>query len=183
MSRNNGTGTLFAASVFDLTTSDMTVSDPDNPGISIQTGESRSKGLELFHRVGDVSLDAAYTHLDTKNSSRTGRDGSDTQETPPHTLHDAAVSCSRDNWQQALNLQNLTDENYVTTCQPFACYIGEGRNIGGPLTSRFRPSLPTGPVICPGARPTRFPWRSTIFMAPPASNGLAGGRQFRKGAL
>lgn len=66
-----GTDTLFAASVFDLTKSNMTVADPANPGFSIQTGEAKSKGLELelFHRIGDVSFDAAYTYLDTENSS------------------------------------------------------------------------------------------------------------------
>lgn len=171
-----GTDTLFAASVFDLTKSNMTVADPANPGFSIQTGEAKSKGLELelFHRIGDVSFDAAYTYLDTENSSgariaqvpqnaaslwvnyepSAGKlqgwkfgagvryngaawDGSDTQETPSYTLYDAAISYARDNWQVALNVQNLTDEFYMGTCQSGACYFGEGRNVALTLTSKF----------------------------------------------
>ncbi|MCG7621809.1 TonB-dependent siderophore receptor [Epibacterium sp. Ofav1-8] len=171
-----GSDTLFVASVFDLTKSNMTVSDPANPGFSIQTGEATSRGLELelFHRLGDVSFDAAYTYLDTENSSGaqiaqvpenaaslwvnyeptagqlqgwkfgagvryTGASwgGSDTYETPSYTLYDAAVTYSRDNWQVALNVQNLLDENYVTTCQSGACYLGEGRNVALTLTSKF----------------------------------------------
>ncbi|KUP91499.1 ferrichrome-iron receptor precursor [Tritonibacter horizontis] len=171
-----GTNTLFAAALFDLTKSNMTVSDPANPGFSIQTGEAKSKGLELevFHRVGDLSFDAAYTYLDTENSSGaqiaqapenaaslwinyepaggalqgwkfgggvryTGAswDGSDTLQTPSYTLYDAAVTYSRDNWQVALNVQNLLDEYYAGTCQSGACYIGEGRNVALTLTSKF----------------------------------------------
>ncbi|TNJ47487.1 TonB-dependent siderophore receptor [Phaeobacter sp. B1627] len=171
-----GTDTLFTASVFDLTKSRMTVADPANPGFSIQTGEAKSKGLELelFHRVGDASFDAAYTYLDTESSSGaqiaqvpenaaslwfnyeprqgnlqgwkfgagirytgTSWDGSDSQKTPSYTLYDAAVTYSRDNWQVALNVQNLLDEFYVTTCQSGACYMGEGRNVALTLTSKF----------------------------------------------
>lgn len=171
-----GSDTLFVASVFDLTKSNMTVSDPANPGFSIQTGEATARGLELelFHRIGDVSFDAAYTYLDTENSSGaqigqvpenaaslwvnytptigtlqgwklgagvryTGAawGGSDTYETPAYTLYDAAVTYSRDNWQVALTIQNLLDENYVATCQSGACYIGEGRNVSLTLTSKF----------------------------------------------
>lgn len=58
-------------------------------------------------------------------------------ETPSYTLVDAAVSYGRDNWELALNIRNLADKRYVTTCQGGACYFGDGRNVTLTLTSKF----------------------------------------------
>lgn len=170
-----GTDTLLSAALFDLTKSNMLVADPVNPGFQIQTGEATSRGfeLDLFHRIGAVSLQAAYTYLDTENAAGhaigqvpnhaaslwvnyepggsllgwqfgggvryngTAWDGTGTLETPAYTLFDAAIAYEQDNWRLALNLSNLTDERYVTTCQSGACYFGEGRNVALTLTSTF----------------------------------------------
>ena len=64
-------------------------------------------------------------------------DGASTYLTPSYTLYDAAVSYGRDNWLVSLNLRNLTDERYMTTCSSGACYFGEGRNVALTLTSKF----------------------------------------------
>ena len=64
-------------------------------------------------------------------------DGASTYLTPSYTLYDAAVSYGRDNWLVSLNLRNLTDERYMTTCGSGACYFGEGRNVALTLTSKF----------------------------------------------
>lgn len=170
-----GTDTLLSAAVFELTKSNMLVADPANPGFQIQTGEARSRGLELefYHRFGDVSVQAAYTYLDTRNAdgfdfgqapdhaaslwvnyapggpllgwqfgggvryNGSAWDGSGTYETPAYALFDAAIAYERDNWRLALNVTNLTDERYVTTCQSASCYFGEGRNVMLTLTSAF----------------------------------------------
>nr|WP_254683380.1 TonB-dependent receptor [Phaeobacter sp. LSS9] len=63
--------------------------------------------------------------------------GTGTYLTPSYTLYDAAVSYGQDNWLVSLNVRNLTDERYVTTCQGGACYFGDGRNIALTLTSKF----------------------------------------------
>ncbi|GLO69385.1 ferrichrome receptor FiuA [Phaeobacter inhibens] len=171
-----GSNTLLTAAVFDLTKSNMTVADPGNPGFQVQTGAASAKGLELelFHRFGDLTVDAAYTYLDSedaegdyiaqvpKNAASLWLNyapeagalqgwsfgggvryngeawgGTGTYLTPSYTLYDAAVSYSQDNWLVSLNVQNLTDERYVTTCQGGACYFGDGRNIALTLTSKF----------------------------------------------
>lgn len=67
----------------------------------------------------------------------TSWDGSGAQATPAHTLYDASIAYERDNWRLALNVANLTNKHYVTTCQSGACYFGEGRNVQLTLSSTF----------------------------------------------
>ena len=64
-----GTNSLFTAALFDLTKSNLTRADPNNPGFSIQTGEATSRGLELSAKTyfGDLFIDANATFLDTEN--------------------------------------------------------------------------------------------------------------------
>lgn len=70
-----GLDSLFTAAVFDLTRSNLSTSDPVHPGFSVQTGEVRSRGLELEAKVAvtkQLSLIGAYTYLDveyTKDNS------------------------------------------------------------------------------------------------------------------
>ncbi|UWQ56158.1 TonB-dependent siderophore receptor [Leisingera caerulea] len=171
-----GTDTLLTAAVFDLTKSNLTVADPGNPGFQVQTGEATAKGLELeaYHRFGDLTVDAAYTYLDTEDAEgdyiaqvpknaaslwlnyapREGQmqgwsfgagvryngeawGGSSTYLTPSYTLYDAAVSYGQDNWLVSLNVRNLSDERYVTTCAGGACYFGDGRNVALTLSTKF----------------------------------------------
>ena len=171
-----GTDTLLTAAVFDLTKSNMTVADAANPNFQVQTGEAKATGFEFeaFHRFGDLSVNLAYTYLDTEDAdgdhiaqvpqnaaslwlsyapvdgalagwslgagaryNGAAWGGSNTYLTPSYTLYDAAVSYGRDNWLVALNVRNLTDERYVSTCQSGACYFGEGRNLALTLTSKF----------------------------------------------
>ncbi|GAB4548737.1 MAG: TonB-dependent siderophore receptor [Ruegeria sp.] len=169
-----GTATLLSAAVFDLTKSNLLVADPVNPGFQIQTGEASSRGFEFeaYHSFGEVSVQAAYTYLDTENAAGfeiaqvpehaaslwlnyapkglpgwqfgggvryngAAWDGVGIQETPAYTLFDTAIAYEQDNWRLALNVSNLTDERYVTTCQSGSCYFGEGRNVALTLTSNF----------------------------------------------
>ncbi|MHA7827186.1 MAG: TonB-dependent siderophore receptor [Roseovarius sp.] len=171
-----GTNMLFTVSAFDLTKSNLTEADPANPGFQVQTGEASTRGLELEAktRIGDVTIDTAYTFLDTENVAGntfanvperfgslwvnyqpsagalrgwrigggvrhigTKWDGTDTQATPSYTLYDAAIGYTRDNWDVALNVQNLTDEDHVSFCGVSACYLGEGRSVALTVSSRF----------------------------------------------
>ncbi|MDG5494922.1 TonB-dependent siderophore receptor [Niveispirillum sp. BGYR6] len=59
--------TLVTLSAFELTRDKIKTNDPAHPGFSIQTGEARSRGVELEGRLGlteTLEVNAAYTHLD-----------------------------------------------------------------------------------------------------------------------
>lgn len=63
-----GINALFTAALFDLTRQNLLTSDPVNPSNSVQSGEARSRGVELEARAtlaNNLSLIAAYTYLDT----------------------------------------------------------------------------------------------------------------------
>ena len=60
---------LFTASVFDLTQQNVVTPDLDNPNNSVQTGEIRSRGVELQAKASvtdNIDLTASYTYLDAK---------------------------------------------------------------------------------------------------------------------
>jgi iron complex outermembrane receptor protein len=51
---------------------------------------------------------------------------------PSFVLGDAAVHYEWDQWRLALNVQNITDETYVATCQGVsACFYGDRRRVLG----------------------------------------------------
>lgn len=63
------TNLLLTASLFNLAEQNVLTSDPSNPNNSIQTGEQRSRGLELQAKAGLTSnfdLTASYAYLDAK---------------------------------------------------------------------------------------------------------------------
>ena len=45
------------------------------------------------------------------------------------TLVDLAATYTRGNVEASVNLNNLTDEVYLSTCGSFGCYYGEGRSV------------------------------------------------------
>lgn len=58
---------MLTLAAFDLTQQNMTTSDPDNVGFSIQTGEVRTRGIELEGKAQlgkALAVSAAYTVLD-----------------------------------------------------------------------------------------------------------------------
>ena len=77
-----GVPSLLTASVFEITKSNILVSDPDNPTFRVQSGESTSRGFELEGqiRLGDFEVEANYTFLDTE-----GDDGEPLYGVPDHT--------------------------------------------------------------------------------------------------
>lgn len=79
----------YTASVFNLVRTNVTTMAPDVPGEVIQTGEVRSRGLELEARaelLRNVSLIAQYTWLDTKiTSSNNGDQGLAQMSAPRHS--------------------------------------------------------------------------------------------------
>ncbi|MEO8218299.1 MAG: TonB-dependent siderophore receptor [Acidobacteriota bacterium] len=59
--------TFFTASVFQITQTNVSVTDPANPVNTLQQGEIRSRGFELEavgHLAQTINFNAAYSHLD-----------------------------------------------------------------------------------------------------------------------
>lgn len=87
-----GMNSLFTAAVFDLTRSNLTTSDPAHPGFSVQSGEARSRGIELEAKVGvtkDLELIGTYTYLDTKYTK--DNDGLEGKRLPAVPRHQASA--------------------------------------------------------------------------------------------
>jgi len=64
-----GSGSLYTAAVFDLREQNRQMPDPNNPLNTLQSGETRARGLELEALVevdADWDLIATYTRLDTE---------------------------------------------------------------------------------------------------------------------
>lgn len=76
-----GTSSLFTAAVFDLTKSNMLVTDYEHSGFSKQTGETKSRGIEFEAqtRIEDFFIDANYSFVQTRDA-----DGRTVQTVPKH---------------------------------------------------------------------------------------------------
>lgn len=84
-----GKNASYTASVFDIVRSNVTTAAPQAPGEVIQTGEVRSRGLELEARAdvtSNISLIAQYTYLDTRiTRSNDGDLGLPQMSAPKHS--------------------------------------------------------------------------------------------------
>ena len=68
----------------------------------------------------------------------TSWDGTDTLATPSQTLVDAMVGYDVGAWSFALNVNNLTDKTYYTTCLARGdCFVGNRRTVVGTASYRF----------------------------------------------
>ncbi|MBP0649672.1 TonB-dependent receptor, partial [Mycobacterium tuberculosis] len=54
-----------------------------------------------------------------------------------NTLFDAALHYEKQNYKLSLNVRNLTDEAYVSTCGSFGCYWGDGRTVTAKLSYKW----------------------------------------------
>jgi iron complex outermembrane receptor protein len=64
-----GTNLLLTAALFDITQQNVTTTDPNNPGFSVQTGEARSRGAEFEATMSlteGLKLVGSYTYTDTE---------------------------------------------------------------------------------------------------------------------
>jgi len=67
-----GVNAMFTAALFDLVRQNVLTTDPLYPAFSVQTGEVRTRGLELEARgslAEGLSFVASYTYLDSENTS------------------------------------------------------------------------------------------------------------------
>jgi iron complex outermembrane recepter protein len=86
-----GSNSMVTVSVFDLRKQNVTTEDPDHPGYSVQTGEVRSRGIELESITTlnrQLDLIAAITHLDARVTR--SNDASELGKHPTQTATDVA---------------------------------------------------------------------------------------------
>lgn len=187
----HGAGLLATVAAFDLTQRNMTTGDPEHTGFSIQTGEVRTRGIELEAKAQlgrNLDLTAAYTWLDDKVTRSNGGDlGKRRAQIPAHAAsvwafhsvrsgvlaglgtglgarytgktqgdaantftvpglalfdfalrYDLRALAGHGNWALELNVNNLTDRDYVASCfAAHSCYIGLGRSVRGALKYRW----------------------------------------------
>ena len=83
-----GEASLLSAALFDLTRNNTLTSDPVHNGFSIQTGQARSRGLELEARTAlnaQWDVIGAYTYMDTKVvTDNSGNEGNRLPAVPRH---------------------------------------------------------------------------------------------------
>lgn len=170
---------MFTAALFDLTRQNVLTDDPIDPySAQIQTGEVRSRGIELEANANvteELRLTAAFTAYDidiTKDTvpefvgktpfivpevqaslwadytfnenvldgvsiggglryiGSSWADNANTLKVPAVTLVDARIGYEADNWGVDLNVTNLFDEWYVSSCQGVnVCSYGEARSV------------------------------------------------------
>ncbi|MDQ1812363.1 TonB-dependent siderophore receptor [Massilia sp. CCM 9210] len=84
-----GSAHMVTLALFDLTQQNMTTGDPGHTGFSIQTGEVRTRGIELEGKaqlVKDLDLTAAYTYLDDEVTRSNNTDlGKRRAQIPAHS--------------------------------------------------------------------------------------------------
>lgn len=66
-----GIPSLLTAAVFEITKSNILVTDPANPAFQVQSGEAKSRGFELEGqvRLGEFEVEANYAWLDTEDDN------------------------------------------------------------------------------------------------------------------
>ncbi|MGM4921257.1 TonB-dependent siderophore receptor [Tardiphaga sp. 813_E8_N1_3] len=65
-----GTRMLFSAAAFEITQQNVLTTDPVNPTFSVQSGEAKSRGIELEAKAefGGLSIVSAYTYTDARTT-------------------------------------------------------------------------------------------------------------------
>ena len=168
-----GSHTQFTAAVYDLKEKNQKVVDPTDPSNSLQTGQTRNKGLELEYKARvatafDLTAHYNYTDVDPLLeglpqhqaavwgvyrfavggvrgfSAGAGyrwlssfRDGNG-PKVPAAGVVDALLAYETQDWRYALNISNLADKKYMSTCLARGdCWWASRRNVVLSATYRF----------------------------------------------
>jgi iron complex outermembrane receptor protein len=109
------------------------------------------EGVDDGNRVENVPQNAASLWLNYTFQEGTALDGfgmgggvryvgqrygnsANTFDISDVTLFDAALTYSRNGLKGSINVQNISDEDYVASCGSFGCYYGDGRTVMGKLS-------------------------------------------------
>lgn len=178
-----GLDALFTAAVYDLKQQNVLTADPDHPNYSVQTGEIRSRGIELEAKANitpDWLVSTSYAYTDPEvTSSNDGNQGNspvgiarhtaalwseyalhglldglsvgggaryvgtsyannaNSLKVPAVTVFDAMARYRWQQWQLAMNVQNLTDKEYLNYCQDNGCHYGLRRQYMATLSYQW----------------------------------------------
>ncbi|HFF1655473.1 TPA: TonB-dependent siderophore receptor [Providencia rettgeri] len=187
-----GSNTNLTLAVFELKQQNMLTADPENNLNSLQTGEVRSRGVELqgvYSPFDGLNLTAAYTYnqlenTKTNNAAEKGKrptglpehtasawadytlqsgqlqglgfgagvrytgsspvNNDDTISNPSNTLFDAAahydlggINSNLNNWRVGVNVNNITNKQYYTSCSMGGCSVGFDRTVIASLRYRW----------------------------------------------
>ncbi|SDD71391.1 iron complex outermembrane recepter protein [Paracoccus isoporae] len=100
-----------------------------NTGQPMWNAPKHSAGIWLDHDFGNgLRSGGGIRHIGSR------MDISNTRELDSVTLLDMGASYTRGNLEGSLNVSNLTDEVYLSTCGWFGCYYGEGRTLSAKMT-------------------------------------------------
>lgn len=122
----DGLNLVGAYTVYDLeTTKDL---NPANIGL-MPTGVPESFGsLWIDYTVQDGTFKGLGVGAGVRFVGESYADAANTLRVPGYTLADAALHYERDNWRVALNVSNLFDEVYVSSCSgETSCFYGDRR--------------------------------------------------------
>lgn len=168
-----GSHTQFTAAVYDLKEKNQKVVDPTDPSNSLQTGQTRNKGLELEYKARvatafDLTAHYNYTDVDPLLEGlpqhqaavwgvyrfavggvrgfsvgagyrwlSSFRDGNG-PKVPAAGVVDALLAYETQDWRYALNISNLADKKYMSTCLARGdCWWASRRNVVLSATYRF----------------------------------------------
>lgn len=106
-------------------------SSPLTPG-----EEGRRSAYTPFHQLsvwadygfGAFNLPGLRVGAGARYTGTTREQGS-TMSLPAYVLLDAMVSYSAGPWKLALNMKNVADKRYVTSCSYHTCFLGEPRTV------------------------------------------------------
>ncbi|QIL73761.1 TonB-dependent siderophore receptor (plasmid) [Diaphorobacter sp. HDW4B] len=170
-----GVDASITVAAYEITQRNVLTADPDHTGFLMQTGEVKSRGLEIegrasLNRQWDMvaALSSTLSRVTQSNNGNVGTvpvsiprsmaslwtdyrvaavpglsvgagvrhvgwQEVNRMRMPAYTLFDAAIRYQLDKWQLALNVKNLADKNYVSSCTG-VCQFGDERNFT--LTAR-----------------------------------------------
>lgn len=133
-------GLSFIASYTYLDTEQQENERPELIGKRFPQIPEHKAALWLDYNFKAIGLDALGVGFGTRYQSSTFSNDLNTVESPSFTLYDAAVHYEWRNMRVALNVQNLADKEYPSSCFTrfsVLCTIGETRSIRGSFRYRW----------------------------------------------
>ncbi|HET8848480.1 MAG TPA: TonB-dependent siderophore receptor [Marinobacter sp.] len=116
---------------------DTEVEEGANEGARLATIPEHTASVWSQHDLSNLVIPGLSAGAGVRYLGETW-DGADNVRTPSETLIDAMIAYGRGNWEVALNVTNLTDETYFSSCLARGdCFIGTKRTVIGSLSYQF----------------------------------------------
>jgi iron complex outermembrane recepter protein len=114
-------------------------SNPDDLGKRLPNTAKHMASLWADYRITQGLAEGLGFGAGVRYIGETFGDFANTNEmkVPDYVLFDAAARYEKEGWRFALNMRNLTDEDYVATCSYGICYYGAGRSAVFTVSRRW----------------------------------------------